>query len=145
MFNFVFVIRYSFLVKSLPTSKLNEVSGSTKPGSTATGNIKAFILSSFCTLGKKSVLFPKIWTVMLSTVMTFLIKVKGQHQGGCIQLNNARGRMKGCVHGRGYIPLLLQFSSVAQSCPTLCDPKNRSTPGFPVHHQLPKFTQTYAL
>ena len=32
---------------------------------------------------------------------------------------------------------MLQFSSVAQSCPTLCDPMNRSTPGLPVHHQLP--------
>ena len=31
---------------------------------------------------------------------------------------------------------MVQFSSVAQSCPTLCDPVNRSTPGFPVHHQL---------
>ena len=37
----------------------------------------------------------------------------------------------------------VQFSSVAQSCPTLCDPMNRSTPGLPVHHQLPKFTQTH--
>ena len=36
-----------------------------------------------------------------------------------------------------------QFSSVAQSCPTLCDPMNRSTPGLPVHHQLPEFTQTH--
>ena len=36
----------------------------------------------------------------------------------------------------------VQFSSVAQSCPTLCDPTNRSTPGLPVHHQLPEFTQT---
>ena len=35
------------------------------------------------------------------------------------------------------------ISSVAQSCPTLCDPMNRSTPGLPVHHQLPEFTQTY--
>ena len=35
-----------------------------------------------------------------------------------------------------------QFSSVDQSCPTLCDPMNRSTPGLPVHHQLPEFTQT---
>ena len=33
--------------------------------------------------------------------------------------------------------------SVAQSCPTLCDPMNRSTPGLPVHHQLPEFTQTH--
>ena len=34
-------------------------------------------------------------------------------------------------------------SSVAQSCPTLCDPVNRSPPGLPVHHQLPEFTQTH--
>ena len=37
----------------------------------------------------------------------------------------------------------VQFSSVAQSCLTLCDPINCSTPGLPVHHQLPEFTQTY--
>ena len=39
--------------------------------------------------------------------------------------------------------LKVQFSSVAQSCPTLCDPMNYSTPGLPVHHQLPEFTQTH--
>ena len=37
----------------------------------------------------------------------------------------------------------VQFSSVAQSCPTLCDPMDCSTPGFPVHHQLPELTQTH--
>ena len=37
----------------------------------------------------------------------------------------------------------VQFSSVAQSCLTLCDPMNCSTPGLPVHHQLPEFTQTH--
>ena len=37
----------------------------------------------------------------------------------------------------------IQFSSVSQSCPILCDPMNRSTPGLPVHHQLPEFTQTH--
>ena len=37
----------------------------------------------------------------------------------------------------------VQFSSVAQSCPTLCDPMNRSMPGLPVHHQLTEFTQTH--
>ena len=36
-----------------------------------------------------------------------------------------------------------QIRSVAQSCPTLCDPMYRSTPGLPVHHQLPEFTQTH--
>ena len=39
--------------------------------------------------------------------------------------------------------VFFQFSSVTQSCPTLCDPMNRSTPGLPVHHQLPEFTQTH--
>ena len=37
----------------------------------------------------------------------------------------------------------VQFSSVSQSYPTLCDPRNRSTPGLPVHHQLLEFTQTH--
>ena len=36
-----------------------------------------------------------------------------------------------------------QFSSVTQSCPTVCDPMNHSMPGLPVHHQLPVFTQTH--
>ena len=39
--------------------------------------------------------------------------------------------------------MISQFSSVTQSCPTLCDPINCSTPGLPVHHQLPEFTQTH--
>ena len=43
-----------------------------------------------------------------------------------------------------YTKLSVQFSSVAQSCPTLCDPINGSTPGLPVHHQLLEFTQTQA-
>ena len=38
---------------------------------------------------------------------------------------------------------LVQLSSVAQLCPTLCDPMNCSTPGLPVHHQFPEFTQTH--
>ena len=36
-----------------------------------------------------------------------------------------------------------QFSSAAQSCPTLCNPMNQSMPGLPVHHQLPESTQTH--
>ena len=39
----------------------------------------------------------------------------------------------------------VQFSSIAQLCPTLCDPMNCSTPGLPVHHQLPEFTQTLSI
>ena len=51
--------------------------------------------------------------------------------------------------GSGYMAmrmdacLTLQFSSVTQSCPTLCDPMNLSMPGLPVHHQLPEFAQTH--
>ena len=37
----------------------------------------------------------------------------------------------------------LMFSSVTQSCPTLCDPMDCSMPGFPVHHQLPELAQTH--
>ena len=48
-----------------------------------------------------------------------------------------------CVQRRKRILWELQFSSVTQSCPTLCNPMNCSTPGLPVHHQLPEFTQTH--
>ena len=37
----------------------------------------------------------------------------------------------------------VQFSSVAQSCPTLCDPMDYSMPGFPVHYQIPELAQTH--
>ena len=47
------------------------------------------------------------------------------------------------LFARSFGILILQFSSLTQSCLTLCDPMNRSTPGFPVHHQLPEFTQTH--
>ena len=48
------------------------------------------------------------------------------------------------THMKRYLTsLIIQFSSVTQSCPTLCDPMNRSTPGLSVHHQLAEFTQTH--
>ena len=52
------------------------------------------------------------------------------------------------ICGKKFCPLLkmrwfYQFSLVTQSCPTLCDPMNRSTPGLPVHHQFPEFNQTH--
>ena len=46
-----------------------------------------------------------------------------------------------CISNEGISSV--HFSSVAQSCPTLCDPMNRSMLGLPVHHQLPEFTQTH--
>ena len=53
------------------------------------------------------------------------------------------GKGEGQTHHTDFIYISsVQFSSVAQSCPTLCDPMNCSTPGLPVHHQHPEFTQT---
>ena len=50
-----------------------------------------------------------------------------------------------CLLSKSLFSLFLsvQFSSVTQSCPTICDPMNCSTAGLPVHHQLPEFTQTH--
>ena len=47
------------------------------------------------------------------------------------------------LHNHVSLGFSVQFSSVAQSCPTLCDSMNHSMPDLPVHHQLPKFTQTH--
>ena len=49
--------------------------------------------------------------------------------------------LSSCIHARAAEK---GIRSVAQSCPTLCDPMNRSTPGLPVHHKLPEFTETHA-
>ena len=50
-----------------------------------------------------------------------------------------------CIHIHIYIyaNVSLPFSSVTQSCPTLCNPMNHSAPGLPIHHQFPEFTQTH--
>ena len=56
-----------------------------------------------------------------------LYVMQSNHQTECMNMDNAS----------------VQFSSVAQSCPTLCDPMNCSTPGLPVHHQLPEFAKTH--
>ena len=65
-------------------------------------------------------------------------------KGGVLGLLMEREAQAVCRAGWGlWVPWYNLFSSVAQSCPTLCDPMNRSTPGLPVHHQLPEFTQTH--
>ena len=54
--------------------------------------------------------------------------------------------MVSCIAGRFFTEWAtssVQFSLVNQSCPTLCDPMDHSMPGFPIHHQLPEFTQTH--
>ena len=60
----------------------------------------------------------------------------------CMQSQKNNRMISVCFQGKPF-SITVQFSSVAQSCPTLCDPTNRSMPGFPVHHQLPEFTQTH--
>ena len=54
-----------------------------------------------------------------------------------------KGVCQGCILSLCLFNLFAEFSSVAQSCPTLCDPMNCSTSGLPVHHQLPEFTETH--
>ena len=57
------------------------------------------------------------------------------------KLANAKSEL--CTFCSLCLECSFQFSSVAQSCPTLCDPMDCSMPGFPVHHQLPELTQTH--
>jgi len=52
-------------------------------------------------------------------------------------------KAKYMINTINYLIESVQFSSVVQSCPTLWDPMNHSTPGLPVHHHLPEFTQTH--
>ena len=87
----------------------------------------------------------------ISYDITYLWNLKIWRKGTCLwnrnRLMNTEVRLvvaKGKRHGeRKDWKWGTQFSSVAQLCPTLCDPMNRSTPGLPVHHQLPEFTQTH--
>ena len=69
---------------------------------------------------------------------SFLTYASGDSASLVLRDNNPRAATQ--------LPVLenkVQFSSVAQSCLTLCDPMNCSTPGLPVHHQLPEFTQIH--
>ena len=61
---------------------------------------------------------------------------RGENRGAATKLQNSWSR------GQCQAPSV-QLSAVAQSCPTLCDPMDRSMPGLPVHHHLPEFTQTH--
>ena len=68
-----------------------------------------------------------------------------QWRNGHRELTHGHGERggEGEMYGESNMETYIQFSSVAQSCLTLCNPMNRSTPGLPVHHQLPEFTQTH--
>ena len=66
-------------------------------------------------------------------------------EGLVLKTKNAstRGHIISHLNWKLRFLLTFQFSSVTQSCPTLCDPMDCSTPGLPVHHQFPEFTQTH--
>ena len=66
---------------------------------------------------------------------SLLMKVKEESEKVSLKLNIPKTK----IMASGSI----QFSSVTHTCPTLCDPRDCSTPGLPVHHQLPEFTQTH--
>ena len=68
---------------------------------------------------------------------SLLMEVKEEREKAGLKLNIQKTK----IIASGPISSV-QFSSVAQLCPTLCDPMNHSTPGLPVHHHLPEFTQT---
>ena len=69
---------------------------------------------------------------------SLLIKVKEESEEAGLKLNIQKMKIMASGPIRSD-----QIRSVAQSCPTLCSPMNRSTPGLPVHHQLPEFTETH--
>ena len=71
---------------------------------------------------------------------SLLMKVKEESEEVGLKLNIQKTK----IMASGPISSV-QFSSVAQLCPTLCDPMNHSMPGFPFHHQFPEFTQTHIL
>ena len=79
--------------------------------------------------------------VSISLLPTMEIKLDIDHISVLLKLNgNEEEPLTLSLFLPGFSAI--QFSSVAQSCLTLCDPMNRSMPGLPVHHQLPEFTQT---
>ena len=67
---------------------------------------------------------------------SLLVKKKSKKVGLKLNIQKTKTMVSGPISS-------VQFISVTQSCPTLCDPMNCSTPGLPVHHQLPEFTQTH--
>ena len=81
---------------------------------------------------------PRALTVAATTLWAFKFF---RMTVGSSKQRSSEGGFEEAGEGQSHIRKV-QFSSVAQSCPTLFDPMNCSTPGLPVHHQLPEFTQT---
>ena len=90
---------------------------------------------------KKNMIF-LAWTSMYSWMNQLCYDQRGRTTGTNRPCVSEPPQRRGLT-GRETVVCSVQFSSVAQSCPTLCDPMNRSTPGHPVHHQLAEFIQIH--
>jgi len=80
-------------------------------------------------------------TLKLFHILSLLNKFLGYEDDNKVSLMSTCTWQNKMLVSQEFSPV--QFSSVAQSCLTLCDPMNRSTPGLPVHHQLLEFTETH--
>ena len=107
--------------KSLSPVRLCDPMDCSLPGSSVRGIFWARILEWVAMLSSRGSSQPRNWTQVFSIASRFFTT---EPPGKSTDTS-------------------VQFSSVSQPCPTLCDLMNRSTPGLPVHHQLPEFTQTH--
>ena len=133
----------SEVTQSCPT--LSNLMDCSLPGSSTHGIFQARVLEwgAIAFSGPQS----SLKQFGLKAVLSSCHRVRFSFQFVLFILWLTMGSKGGC--GEGWWPQGLnaqasvQFSSVAQACPTLCNPMNRSTPGLPVHHHLPEFTQTH--
>ena len=92
--------------------------------------------------------FPKLLGQFSSSHLSIFSNKIGINKLQLVNLTNIKFLYSSYLHFPNYLRdgmyflKTIQFSSVTQSCLTLCDPINCSTLGLPVHHQLPEFTQT---
>jgi len=97
-----------------------------------TGKTIALTRQTF--VGKVMSLCFNMWSMLF---IAFLPRSK------CLLISGLQSPLAAILEPKKIKSVIFKISSAAQSCPTLCDPMNRSTPGLPVHHQFPEFTQTH--